>query len=162
MHISPEVGLIEILDEQENMTEIVANIVATGLLNADMPLIRYEVGDRGQANNNQCQCGRILPVLNKVEGRANDLIVTKDGRNIFWLNPIFNDMPIIEAQIVQTSLEHILIRIVPTSNYIAINGKTIIKRLLDRVGEMNVELELIEHIPRTTNGKFRAVISHVQ
>lgn len=163
MHISPEVGLIEILDEQENVTAAVANIVATGFLNADMPLIRYEVGDRGQQEgNSQCQCGRVLPILNKVEGRANDLIITKDGRSIFWLDPIFHDIPIIEAQIVQTSLEYILIRVVPTPTYIHADGETIIKRLLERVGEMNVELELIEHIPRTANGKFRAIISNVQ
>ncbi len=82
MHISPEVGLVEILDENLLVTEKVGNIVATGLLNADMSLIRYEVGERGQLGSNS-QCGRVMPILAKVEGRTNDLIVTKDGRNIF-------------------------------------------------------------------------------
>jgi phenylacetate-CoA ligase len=141
----------------------VANIVATGLLNADMPLIRYEVGDRGQQeNSSQCQCGRVLPVLDKVEGRANDLIVTKDGRKIFWLNPIFYGMPIIEAQIVQKSVEQILIQIVPTSTYTDADGNMIVTRLLERVGEMNIELELVKQIPRSANGKLRAIISHVR
>jgi len=162
MHISPEVGLIEILDEQENEINTTGNIVATGLLNADMPLIRYEVGDRGQlSESNSCHCGRALPILNKVEGRMNDLIVTKDGRKIFWLNPIFYDLPIIEAQIVQKSLEYILIRVVPTTTYAHSDGNVIIKRLLERVGNMNVELELVEQIPRSTNGKFRNIISHL-
>jgi len=162
MHLTPEIGWLEILDENRIATNEMGNIVATGLLNADMPLIRYEVGDRGQLeDSDQCQCGRTLPILAKVEGRANDLIVTKDGRNIFWLNPVFYDLPIVEAQIIQTSLEHILIRVVPTSRYTRTDSETIIKRLLGRVGEMNIELELIEHIPRSANGKFRAIISQV-
>jgi pilus assembly protein CpaB len=52
------------------------------MVNDDMPLVRYRVGDRGAvaAADARCACGRSLPVLASVEGRADDVLVTRDGR----------------------------------------------------------------------------------
>jgi phenylacetate-CoA ligase len=49
MHTWPEVGLSEILNDAEDVPAEkgeVGRLISTGLLNADMPLIRYEIGDR--------------------------------------------------------------------------------------------------------------------
>ncbi|MEI8166411.1 MAG: AMP-binding protein, partial [Chloroflexales bacterium] len=93
LHLWPDTGKLEVLAA---VTDTVAppgttgRFIATGLLNAAMPLIRYEVGDRGQlAPTTTCACGRTLPVIERIEGRINDLILTPDGRKVFWLNPAF-------------------------------------------------------------------------
>src|SRR5438045_1385471 len=55
LHQWPEFGHVEIMPDGE--------LICTGLLNSDMPLIRYRVGDRGNppANGGACACGRSLP-----------------------------------------------------------------------------------------------------
>jgi phenylacetate-CoA ligase len=167
LHLWPEAGIIEVLDDTADVPLAagqVGRLICTGLLNADMPLIRYEVGDRGALapSERTCMCGRTLPILQEVEGRMDDMVLTRDGRPIGRLDPVFKqDMPIREAQIIQESLEHIRVRFVPTAAYTEQDGQTLIARLRERVGEMDVELEQVEQIPRTSNGKFRAVISHV-
>jgi len=169
LHIWPEVGVIELL--HNNVEELVpagqtGRFICTGLLNADMPLVRYEVGDHGalapQGAESSCACGRTLPVLQKVEGRLDDVILTRDGRRVGRLDPVFkSDFSIREAQIIQESLDRIRVRFVPTPKYTPQDGLAIGRRLQDRVGEMKIVLEPVEHIPRSANGKFRAVISNL-
>jgi phenylacetate-CoA ligase len=134
-------------------------------MNADMPLIRYEAGDRGAlaSGQDQCSCGRSLPVLERVEGRLDDVLLTRDGRRIGRLDPVFKaDLPIREAQIVQESLDLFKVRIVPAQGYKPKDGEAIVKRLQDRLGRIEVVLELVERIPRSANGKFRAVVSNLK
>lgn len=159
---------------------VAGRLVATGLLNADMPLIRYETGDRASVAVAQdsypvrlpqdknpvlhlCACGRSLPVLAAIEGRQDDVVITRDGRHIGRLDPVFKaDLPILEAQIIQESLDRLRVLYVPTAAYSAADGEMLVQRIHDRVGaDMGVVLEAVEEIPRTANGKFRAVISHV-
>lgn len=164
LHLWPEAGYTEIVSDQEDYrvdTGQVGRIIATSLLNADMPLIRYETGDRGSLDASIPDCEKKLPVLKSVEGRLNDLIVTLDGRYIFWLNPVFYGLPVLEAQIIQERLDYFHIRLVSGNNYSAETGLEIIKRLQQRVGEVKVVLEEVSTIPRLANGKFRAVISNV-
>ena len=94
LHLWPEVGIAETVDGE---------FICTGLVNTDMPLIRYRVGDRGGlgAATEPCACGRTLPVISSVDGRSSDLLITRDGRRVFWLSPVFHGLPVRESQIVQ-------------------------------------------------------------
>jgi phenylacetate-CoA ligase len=166
MHIWPEAGFIETMDDDEDIPVqggTSGRIIATGLLNSDMPLIRYEVGDRAKLpeTDTRCVCGRTLGLIDSFEGRMNDLIVTPDGRRVFWLNPVFYGLPVREAQIIQERADSINVLIVPAHGYTSNIGKTIIDRMHERVGDMEVTIESTGHIPRSANGKFQAVVSHV-
>jgi phenylacetate-CoA ligase len=73
LHLWPEVGWVEVIGRNESLQEGAAgDLVCTGLLNTDMPLIRYKVGDRGSINTrfHDCECGRKLPEISRIEGRA--------------------------------------------------------------------------------------------
>lgn len=165
MHLWPEVGVIEVHRDEHQMAEDSSgNLVCTGLLNVDMPLIRYSTGDRGTLANEfqTCACGRRLPAMGSVEGRVDDLLYTLDGRKIGRLDPIFKSaLPVVEAQVIQESLDTIVMRLVPAPEYTPQDGQTLINRLCARMGDVHVRLELLSEIPRESNGKFRAVISHV-
>lgn len=166
MHLWPEVGLVEVVDEQQDLAVPeggVGRFVCTGLLNADMPLIRYEVGDRGSIRpSGECECGRRLPVITSLEGRLDDVLVLRDGREVGRLDPVFKtDLPIEEAQIVQDSVDHIRVRVVPAAGFGSAVADKIISRLADRVGDVHIEVEQVTAIERTGAGKFRAVVSHV-
>lgn len=168
MHVWPEAGLIEVLDDTADRLVAAGQpgrLVATGLLNADMPLIRYDTGDRCSAepeDSPACACGRALPRLRSLEGRMDDVVITPDGRHIGRLDPVFKaDLPIREAQIIQETRQQLRVLYVPTADYSTEDGAALIGRIRDRVGEMDVVLEEVAEVPRTANGKFRAVVSRL-
>jgi phenylacetate-CoA ligase len=166
MHDWPDTGRIELLADEADTPvpdETPGRLVATGLINADMPLVRYDTGDRARrAAGAGCLCGRGLPVLRAIEGRTDDVVVTRDGRHIGRLDPVFKaDLPIREAQIIQESLDRIRVLYVPTAAYSQADGEALVRRIHDRVGEVEVVLQEVGEVPRTANGKFRAVVSLV-
>jgi phenylacetate-CoA ligase len=165
LHLWPEIGVTEIRDgDQDASAEEAGDLICTSLLNADMPLIRYRVGDCGRlaAEGTTCSCGRTLPVLAAVEGRKDDVLFTVDGRCIGRLDPVFKtNLPVIEAQIIQEALDRVRVRYLPAPDYTPQAGRSIIARLQERMGQVEVVLEAVEAIPRGTNGKFRAVICNL-
>jgi len=161
LHLWPEVGIEETLRDPTAIPEHERQeLVCTGLLNRDMPLIRYRVGDRVSLAEDaaNCGCGRRLPVLGRVDGRNTDNLVTKDGRRIFWLNPILYGLPVIEAQIIQETLGSLRVLYVPNPQQGNDVGGELRRRLRERMGEVEVTLELVSAIPRSASGKFRPVI----
>ena len=102
--------------------------MATGLLNPDMPLVRYDVGDRGARapSGAACACGRLLPRLLAIEGRSDDVVVTPEGRRVGRLDPVFKaDLAIREAQIVQETRDRVRVLIVPAAGYGEDDARTV-------------------------------------
>lgn len=162
LHLWPEAGYIEVLEEGQPVANgLAGELVATGLVNADMPLIRYRTGDRVALSRKQtpCACGRALPALAFVEGRMDDLLYTPDGRRIGRLDPVFKEqLPVSEAQIIQERLGQIRVRYVPAPNFTTSAGASIVEKVRARMGDVKVILEEVERVPRGANGKFHAVI----
>jgi len=162
LHLWPETGVVEVVEGETPVpTGKAGDLVATGLLNDAMPLIRYRIGDRGTLAevSPSCTCGRTLPQLKSLEGRTDDVLFTPDGRRVGRLDTVFKvDFPIREAQIVQDRLDSVRVRVVPAAGYDAAAGATIERALRDRMGDVNVKVETVSSIERTRSGKFRAVI----
>jgi phenylacetate-CoA ligase len=162
LHLWPDAGLLETIDvARESDGSQTREFVCTGLLNMDMPLIRYRVGDCGQleASSAVCECGRTLPVIKALDGRADDILYTMDGRAVGRLDPVFKSrLPISEAQIVQETLDRIRVRYVATEGFTSAHGQSLADRIRERMGPVNVVLDEVKAIPRTANGKFRAVV----
>ena len=159
LHQWPEAGIIEIDKPDEDGT---GEFLCTGLLNADMPLIRYRVGDRGTLSDRKCSCGRGLPVIEKIEGRNDDVLFTRDGRAVGRMDPVFKgDLAIEEAQIIQNSLAEVLVKFVRAEDFGEKQAELLKTRVRDRLGDVDVRLEEVDSIPRTSRGKFRAVICNL-
>lgn len=165
LHFWPEVGLVEVLHNDQPVPEgEFGELICTGLLNPDMPLIRYRVGDRGAfcPSDSSCPCGRRLPLMQGIEGRQDDVLYTPDGRRIGRLDPVFKtQLPVEEAQIVQETLNRIRIRYVPAPDFNESAKRSLIDRLQERMGNTEVVLEPVASIERGSNGKFRAVICQI-
>jgi phenylacetate-CoA ligase len=167
MHLWPEVGHLESLDKNSTVENAVpGELICTGLLNADMPLIRYRIGDCAKIENKtaamECPCGRSLPRIAGLEGRADDVLYTADGRAVGRLDPAFKgNMPIHEAQIVQETLQRIRVLYVPAEGFSRSSGEGIARAIRDHMGPVEVILEQVQQVPREKNGKFRSVISKV-
>lgn len=159
-HASPEYGIVEILDADGEPAET-GEIVATSFTNEAFPLLRYRTGDMATLLQMECSCGRAFPVLREIVGRIDDLLVTPDGRQVGRLDPVFKGTSSIrEAQIVQRNETDVLVRLVPAPNYERRDGDAVAAELRARLGPaMRVAIETASSIPRTSSGKFLAVIN---
>jgi phenylacetate-CoA ligase len=164
LHLWPEVGWVEIVENDQVLRDgSTGELVSTGLLTADMPLIRYRVGDRAKLliGSTNCTCGRMLPEISRIEGRTNDVLIAPDGRRVYWLNPVFYGLPVSEAQIIQEKLDRLKVRYVPATGWMDETKHLIIDRIRDRMGAVEVIMEPLDAIPRGPSGKFRAVINEL-
>jgi len=83
-HVQSENVVVEVLDDKgaPSPAGTVGRVVVTSLHNFATPFIRYELGDYAEPGD-PCDCGRGLPVLRHVVGRARNMAVLPDGSR-FW------------------------------------------------------------------------------
>jgi phenylacetate-CoA ligase len=167
MHLWPEAGWVEIVQRQNPVPRGVAgDLVCTGFANAEMPLIRYRVGDRAclPGIDQSCACGRTLPLIESIEGRIADTLYTADGRILSSNNVdiIFDaELPLQEAQIIQEKRDVFRIRYVPGPGFNSQSEALLVHRLRQHIGPVQVSLEPMTRIPRRANGKFSVVICNL-
>lgn len=165
LHISPDLGIIEILDELGNPVKPgeVGEVVCTGLVNYDQPLIRYRIGDTMRLGKETCSCGRNMPVIEEIVGRTEDTVVGLDGREMVRFHGIFIDLPnLVEGQIIQHTLNSFEIKVVTNGHWTVAEKDRIEKRMISQLGEIELAVNEVIRIPRNQNGKFQAVISKVK
>lgn len=165
--INPDVGIMEVLDDNDNPVSPgeEGKVVSTGLLNFDQPLIRYKIGDRVKLGANQIESyGRNMPVVEEISGREEDAVITQDGRRMVRFHGIFVNLPhVLEGQVVQHDCSHFSVRVVTTNGFGGEEEGLIVQRMKSQIGEeVAIEVRPVNEIPRTANGKFRAVISEVE
>jgi phenylacetate-CoA ligase len=167
IHLNMDFGITEILnmDHEPVGHGEMGKIVATGLHNFAMPLIRYETNDVTVIQGQKCTCGRESPLIGDLTARAEDIITTRDGRYISFASltlPIKLIGNVGESQIIQEDLEHIRVRIVKRPDYRESDTQDLLAEFRKRIGtDVKVEIEFVDSIPRSRTGKFRFVISKV-
>lgn len=165
LHISPDLGLIELLDEHGKPVAPgeIGEVVCTGFVNYDQPLIRYRIGDLMRLGDKPCSCGRVMPVIKEIIGRVEDTVVGKDGREMVRFHGIFINLPnLIEAQIIQHTLDAFEINIVTNGRWTAEEARLVKNRMTSQLGDVTVEIREVSALIRNPSGKFPAVISHVK
>jgi phenylacetate-CoA ligase len=164
-HFNPLIGAVEVLraDGQPAQAGEPGRLVCTSLTNYRMPLVRYDTGDEVVLEAGGCDCGSAHPSASRILGRADDAVVTADGRSVGRLDHIFKGaVGVRECQIVQTGVSRIVLKVVPDGDLSETARQSLVANLRARVGEqMQVDIELVEAIPRTSRGKFKGVVSLV-
>lgn len=166
MHITEDI-LVEIIKDdrvpaKEGET---GEIVVTHLDNFGMPFIRYRMGDMGKLSNKRCACGRATPILEAIEGRATDFIVTPDGKTLHALALIYvlRDIEGIEQfKIIQETKDYLEIKIIRNGKFSLAGEKIIddkIKKLLGN--EVKIAFDYEDFIESEKSGKYRYVVSKV-
>jgi phenylacetate-CoA ligase len=168
LHLWPDAGYAEVVNGILPVRPgTPGDLVATSLLNWDMPLIRYRIGDRItlQSGSAACACGRCLPVVERIEGRISDMLYTASGAAVSpsAMEVVFDfDAPILESQIVQLSLHQVRVLYVPAGKPDAAVEAALRARIQARLGDIEVQIEAVAEIPRGPNGKFRAVMCRLR
>jgi phenylacetate-CoA ligase len=166
-HIQSERVLIEVLDDDDRPCAPgeIGRVVVTDLHNFAMPMIRYEILDYAEVGE-PCPCGRGLPVLKRIMGRARNIIRLPDGTR-HW--PRFSPSawahigPIRQIQLVQKEQDLIHVRMAVE------NGKlnpqqeesllTALRQCLAYPFRMTVEY--LDEIKRSANFKYEDFICEV-
>lgn len=166
LHISPDVGIIELLNEELQPVgpNEIGNVYCTGFLNYDQPLIRYAIGDSMVLSDKNCSCKRAMPVIKEIAGRVEDVVIGNDGREMVRFHGVFNGLSTVaQAQVIQNTIGEILIKIVPVSSSVSDEEKQLMRdRIISQLGDMKITFEEVNNIPLTANGKFKAVVSTVK
>lgn len=167
MHITAEDIIVEILDDQQRPCAPgqAGEVVITHLATPDFPFIRYRTGDLAVLDSRSCSCGRTLPLIAEIQGRATDFVIAADGTVMHGLALIYvvRDLPEVRRfRIVQESREHVRVTLEPGSGYGAHVEKTIREGLRLRLGaSVRVDVEHVDQIAPEKSGKFRYVVSKV-
>jgi len=168
-HVFPEYGIVELIGKndktvtRENENEL-GEIVATGFNNFTCPFIRYRTMDMAVPTNTNCECGRDYALLKRVEGRLQELVVTKDKRLITLTALIFAQhfkafSKIKEMQLVQEKEGQLIVKVVRTSQYSANDEKEILSKMQRAVSNgLDISFSYVSHIPRTKSGKYKFLI----
>ena len=166
-HLNSLETLVEVLDEEGKVCAPgqAGEIVATDLNNYLNPLIRYRTSDIGVWSEKRCDCGWNTPVLERIEGRVDDIVVLPNGRRIArGLHSVFGGLSNIRmGQIIQEKLDYFRILVVPEDGYINEIGQKVLANAHSRLGnEVKINLEIVKEVILTEKRKFRAVISKVK
>jgi phenylacetate-CoA ligase len=167
MHINVDHVVVEFVrpDGAPAAPGEVAQVVVTDLINHAMPLIRYRVEDLAASVATPCACGRGLPLMDRVSGRVADFLVRRDGARVAGVSLIENSLTRIagirQMQIVQESIDHIRLRVVPEQGFAPAARTELVNYFVATFPSARVDLELTDGIARETNGKFRFAICKV-
>ncbi|MCZ2341439.1 MAG: hypothetical protein LC104_06530 [Bacteroidales bacterium] len=142
------------------------HLLITDLTNFAMPLIRYRIGDVVTTTDRVCPCGRGLPLLERVEGRDADFVVTPSGALISGISLTENFALHIpgtaQVQIVQEERTHLRVRMVVDATFNAASRRKLGELVQELFGPtMRYELDIVDNIPQEPSGKYRFCISKV-
>ena len=117
-HVQTEGIFVEVLDDSGRPCSPgqPGRVVVTPLHNFAMPLLRYDLGDVAELGT-PCSCGRGLPVIARIMGRRQNMLLRPDGREIWPLlssadiSALLSAAPIRRYQIAQTSIGRLELRV---------------------------------------------------
>jgi len=167
MHLTAEDIIVEIIDAEGRVLPPgqAGEIVVTHLATGDFPFIRYRTGDVAVMDTASCACGRGLPMLKEIQGRATDFVVARDGTVMHGLALIYilRDLPQVAGfRIVQETLDLTRVQVVPGPGFDADTTQRIQHGLVARLGEgVRIEVEPVDAIAPEKSGKYRYVVSKV-
>ena len=160
-HVDEDFSYVEFIPHAEIAG--VHRIVGTNLTNRAFPLLRYDTMDLVVVEEGGCGCGLPGRVVSKIIGREDDYVATPSGHRVGRLDHIFKGVEgIREAQIIQDSPSSLLFRIATAAGFDKVNEDLILTRTRQFLGtEMEVTLEYVDEIYRTSAGKLKFVVSKV-
>lgn len=170
MHIMSDNVYIEVLGDKEESGEI----CVTSLKNKAMPLVRFNIGDRGRIlYGKTCPCGNCNDILLLNAGRENDWIQLEDGSKVhaYAAMQIMNAMnyeidgEIIQYQIVQKAYKQFVVMLVIDDTEFS---STVVQMIQERMKQrFGADVEIMVKVctkllPSEKTGKLSCFISEVE
>lgn len=160
-HVLTDYAHVEFIDVGNGLHEI----VGTSFNNQYYPLIRYKTGDQVVlSQEKECPCGRVYPLVERIEGRSVEHVFAFDGQKVFALDQCVKGVEGIQgSQYVQDSLNAIVVNVVVDNSFTEEQSEKLVANVRSRLGEkMCVRIEKVEQLLRTKNGKVRQAICSIK
>ncbi|HVA50821.1 MAG TPA: hypothetical protein VNH11_31045 [Pirellulales bacterium] len=163
-HVHAENVIMEILDDggQPCRPGETGRVVLTVLHNFRTPFIRYDIGDFAALAAQSCPCGRGLPLLTRVEGKARPHFKLPGGR---WKHSseLVHVVTAVGAhhqhQVVQRTLDQVIVRIVPGREWTSEHGRRLVEAVRGFFeSSIDVRLEVRERLELSPSGKLRSMV----
>lgn len=167
LHVNADSIYVEVVRDGRPVAAVEpGSIVVTDLTNRAMPILRYKIGDVAVAGDRKCPCGRGLPLIERVEGREADYVVTPSGALISGISLTENFAGLIpgleQLQIVQEAVDRFRFRVVRGPGFGPASEAKIAELVAERFGPgVGYDCEYVERIPQEPSGKYRFCISKV-
>jgi phenylacetate-CoA ligase len=171
-HMDVDSVIMEFVDENGNAVSAGerGEIVYTSLFNFAMPIIRYAIGDVGVPSNDECPCGRSLPLMNVVEGRKDSFLVMPDGHllspRVFTnaMNKFFDK--IVQYRVVQKKVDwfEVYIQLKEKTCEEALKSEIIghLRSVLSFSDNITTVVKVVDDMQIDRSGKLMAVITEVK
>jgi phenylacetate-CoA ligase len=139
-------------------------ILVSDLHNFATVFLRYTIGDLGTLSTRRCSCGRGLPLLDAVVGRQNETLRLSDGRevsSVFFRHTLKEIAEILEYQVVQLSLSHVVLKVVALPS-LSEGGRALIEREFRKaLGSAQLSIEVVKKLEKSPSGKNPLFVSVV-
>lgn len=162
LHIHPLTGVFEVVDQNMQPAQE-GEILVTSFTTEGTPLIRYRIGDRIKlaSEDEKCACGSCFPLVEKIEGRSTDYILSPTHGKVN-LGNISNSTKgvegIIQFQVIQKEADKVQVLVVASADFHEKDKTKFIEALTERFGwELAIDLKVVSEIPKEKSGKFRIV-----
>ncbi len=167
LHIAMETQHVEFVENGKPVQPgEEGDIVITDLTNFAMPMIRYQIDDRGSQLPGYCSCGRNLTMMSPAIGRLSDDFWSPDGTRhsglVLGVHILTARTEIAQMQIIQKTLHNFIVRLVNNPRPGPGVFDFIKQQMKDIISEdINVTIELVEKLPQEKSGKTRFVICEI-
>lgn len=167
LHIHPLTGIFEVVNEYMQPAQE-GEILVTSFTTEGTPLIRYRIGDyiKLAPKDKQCVCGSSFPLVESIEGRSTDYILSPTHGKIN-LGNISNSTKgidgVIQFQVIQQELEQIQVLVVANMKFNEKEKSKFKMALAERFGpQLDIILQVVDEIPKEKSGKFRFIKNNIK
>jgi len=165
-HVQSESSLVEVLDGEGRPCAPgeVGTIVVTPIHNFAMPMLRYALGDLAEVGA-PCACGRGLPVLRRILGRARDTLALPSGTRRYARieTKTLQQIPgIVQFQVVQKTLYDIEMKLVTRRSLGPEEEAMLRAEVKKSLGDhLSVVFTYHDEIARAPSGKYFDFMSEI-
>ncbi len=163
LHLNEDSGVFEFINTKGEKAKPgeVSQLVVTSFTNLKTPLIRYNIEDTVLLadEDKTCNCGCAMPIIEKLTGREDDILWTKEKGYVGRMDTAYKGLKgIIKSQIVQESPREIVVNVIPNEEFNVAMQDMLLNNLKDRLGQdIDYQINIVEDIALGPNGKFDAV-----
>lgn len=165
LHLYEDLVIVESVDERNLPVPpgvVGAKVLVTALFSRTQPLIRYEMSDTLALSAEPCSCGRVFALLDRVEGRQEDILTLQanSGAATVTIHPnsfhkTLEDVPTTAWQVVQLAdaLEVRLLGLQSGFDVDALAQRVGAELAAQGAAPLRVVIRSVEQIDKTRLGK---------
>ncbi len=163
LHMNLDSGVFEFINTEGQPAKPgeIAKLVVTSFINLKTPLIRYSIEDTVvlSKEGESCDCGCAMPIIEKLTGREDDILWTKEKGFVGRMDTAYKGLEgIVKGQIIQENPEEIVVNLIVDANFDDTMQDRLLHNLKVRLGEsVAYKINRVDNISLGANGKFDAV-----